>query len=310
MYIFMPEHEHHHNVKETSQKNLVLSIILNSLIVILEIIAGIFSNSLALISDALHNLGDLISLILSLAAEKISLWKATPDKTFGYMRTEIIVAFINSSALVLIGAYIIFEAVGRLFTPESVTAKWVIIVAGFTFIANSLSAFLLSRDSHRNLNTKTAYLHLFYDSLNSLLVVLAGVLIYFFNWTFLDPIFSIVIGVFIIKSGIDVILETVNILNEGTPKKISIKEVSDFLKSFDEVKDVHHLHIWSISSNFYALSAHVVVEDQLLSKGYLVIDKIEKALMDKYYIEHPTIQLEADLSEEQNRVIKIENKIK
>jgi cobalt-zinc-cadmium efflux system protein len=302
-------HSHgHNNPGGTIRKNLIISIFLNSIIVAGELIAGIFSNSLALISDALHNFGDLLSLILSLAAEKISLRKATPGKSFGYMRAEIIVAFINSSVLVIIGVYIIYEAVGRFVNPEPVAALWVIIVASISFFANAISTFLLHKNSKENLNAKAAYLHLFFDSLNSLMVVVAGILIYYFNWYFLDPAFSIVIGLFIIKSGWDVVLETVNILNEGTPKNIDLEEVTKFVASFPEVKTVHHMHIWSISSNFIALSAHIVVEDQLISKGYLIMDRIEKELKNKFGINHPTFQLEADLTGEQNKVLNIEGK--
>lgn len=298
---------HVHPDKTSKQKNLVISIFLNALIVIGELFAGILSNSLALISDALHNFGDFISLILSLTALRVSGWKATPEKSFGYLRAEIIVAFINSSALVLIGVYIIYEAIGRLVNPQPVAALWVIIVAGLSFIANSVSTYLLHKNSHEDLNTKTAYLHLLYDSINSFLVVAAGILIYFFNLVILDPVFSIVIGIFIIKSGWDVVIETVNILIEGTPRHIDLTEVQAFISSFPEIKEAHHLHIWSISSKMNALSVHVVIEDQLISKGYLIVKSLEKALNEKFGIDHPTIQLEADLSKERNDLIKIKN---
>ena len=300
-------HHHHQNRQSSTQRNLVVSILLNSLIVIGELIAGIFSNSLALISDALHNFGDLLSLILSLAAVRMSNWKATPNKSFGYIRAEIIVAFINSSALVVIGIYLIYEGVGRIITPGIVTGKWIIITAVLAFVGNTISTVLLHKNSKDNLNTKSAYLHLFYDSINSFLVIIAGIFIYLYNWVILDPLFSILIGLFIIKSGWDVVLETVNILSEGTPKEINLNEVTAFICSFPEVKEIHHLHIWSLSSKMYALSVHVVVNDQLISKGYLIIDQIEKALKEKFNIDHPTIQLEADLSGEQNEVIKINN---
>jgi cobalt-zinc-cadmium efflux system protein len=298
---------HHHHRHSTIQKNLITSIFLNSLIVTGEIIAGIFSNSLALISDALHNFSDLLTLVLSLAAVRMSSWKATPNKSYGYLRAEIIAAFINSSALVVIGVYIIYEAAGRLFIPEKITASWVIIVASIALLANGLSTYLLSKNSKEDLNAKSAYLHLFYDAINSFLVIVAGILIYYFNWTVLDPIFSIVIGLFIIKSGWDVVLEAVNILSEGTPKDIDINDVTSFITSFPEVKDIHHLHIWSLSSKMYALSMHVVVPDQLISRGYLIIDRLEKALKEKFNIDHPTIQLEADLKKEQNGIIKIDS---
>jgi cobalt-zinc-cadmium efflux system protein len=301
----MHHHHGHHKQNSSIQKNIVFSIVLNSLIVAGEIIAGIFSNSFALISDALHNFSDLLTLILSLAAVRISSWKATPNKSYGYLRAEIIAAFINSSALVIIGAYIIYQAAGRLFTHEKITASWVIAAASIAFLANGVSTYLLSKNSKEDINAKSAYLHLFYDSVNSLLVIISGVAIYLFNWTIIDPLLSMIIGIFIIKSGWDVVLETVNILIEGTPKNIDMQSVTAFITSFPEVKEIHHLHIWSLSSKMKALSVHVVVSDQLVSQGYLIIDKIEKALKEKFDIDHPTIQLEADLSHEQNGLINI-----
>ncbi len=291
-----------------SSRNILISIFLNAIIVAGELVGGILSNSLALISDALHNFSDLFSLILSYAAAKMKFWKATPVKSYGYQRAEIIVAFINSTALIIIGIYIIYEAIFRIIYPEPVKGLWLIIIAGISFLANGFSTLLLKQHAHEDLNVKTSYLHLFYDTLNSLLVVIAGILIYFFNWNILDPVFSIIIGVFIIKSGWDVASETINILSEGTPKELDSAEVTKFILSLPEVRNVHHIHIWSLSSNYYALSAHVVVDDQLISRGYLIIDRIEKSIKEKFGIEHPTIQLEADLSQVQTETVKIISK--
>lgn len=296
---------HNHSTRGSTEKNITISIFLNAIIVAGELTAGILSNSLALISDAMHNFSDLISLILSLVAAKMKFWKANSRKSYGYIRAEIIVAFINSSTLLVIGVYIIYEATGRLANPEPVIGKWLIIVAGISFVANALSTYLLHKNSKEDLNARSAYLHLFYDAVNSLFVVIAGILIYLYNWYILDPIFSIIIGLFIIKSAWDIVIETVNILSEGTPKEIDLEEVHNFITSFPEIKDVHHIHIWTLSSNFYALSAHVVIQDQMLSKGYLIIDKLEKELEARFGINHPTFQLEADLSMEQNDVVKI-----
>jgi len=296
---------HRHNLNNGIQKNLTISIILNFLISVIEFTAGIFSNSLALVSDALHNFSDMFSLVLSLAAVRMSKWKANPVKSYGYIRAEIIAAFINSIALVVVGIYIFYEAAHKIFVPEQVAGKTIIIVASFTFIANIFSTLLLHKHSGENLNAKSAYLHLLFDCINSLLVVAAGIFIWLYNWTILDPIFSIVIGIFIIKSGWNLILETVNILNEGTPKEINSEEVTRFIAEFPDVKEVHHVHIWSLSSTFIALSAHVVVEDQLLSKGYLITHRLEKALEEKFGIGHPTIQLEAYMDKDQKDVIKI-----
>lgn len=284
---------HNHNYGSV-RKNLLVAIILNSIIVAVQIVGGILSNSLALISDALHNLGDLFALVLSYTANYLSMKSVNNRMSFGFLRSEIIAAFINSSLLLLIGAYIIYEGIIRINNPQPIIGGLMIIVASIGFFANGFSAFILHKDSIHNLNVKSSYMHLFYDAIHSLAVVLVGVLIYFFDWVILDSISSIVIGVFIIKSAWNVVSEATNILNEGVPKEIDPDEVEKAVRQIESVKSVHHVHIWKLASNFIAMSAHVVVEDRMISEGYLIISEIEKILLEKFGINHPTIQLEAE----------------
>jgi cobalt-zinc-cadmium efflux system protein len=299
-------HTHHHDHIEKLSKNLIIAILLNAVIVIGEIAGGIIGNSLALLSDALHNLGDLLALILSLVASKMALKKANSKSSFGYIRSEIIVSFINSSALLLIGVYIIVEGFIRIQEPQEVHGTLLIIVAGISFFANAYSSYLLHSQSKKDLNAKSSYLHLMYDAVHSLAIVIIGILILFFNWTILDALTSIIIGVLMIKSSWSVITESANILNEGTPKEIDHDEVQKYLESFPEIKGIHHLHIWKLSSTFIALSVHITVQDQLVSQAYLIIDKIEKALEEKYGINHPTVQLEAEFVNCNGKPLKIE----
>ena len=295
-------HNHSHN---SSSGNIVVTILLNSFISVAELIGGILINSLALISDAVHNFSDVFALILSYIATKVVEWDSNHKKTFGYLRIEILVAFTNSVSLVFVGGYIIYEAIHRISNPAPVAGLWIMIVAGLGFIINAVSSLLLKKDAEHNLNIKSAYLHLLTDAINSLAVIIVGALIYWFGWFILDPVISICIGLFVVKSAWDIVIETVNILTEGTPKGIKIPEVVDEIKSVKGVIGVHHLHIWSISSKFRALSAHIVVSDGLISEKYQIVTEIESKLMQRFGINHPTIQLETDVCSGQSVIVNI-----
>lgn len=288
---------------KATRKRLLIAIGLNGFIFIVELIGGLLINSLALISDAMHNLSDFLALILSYVATHIFIWKSNSKKSYGYVRIEIFIAFINSLILVLIGSYIIYEAINRLHNPKEVPGLWMILIASSAFVINTISTLLLRKDAHHDLNVKSAYLHLLTDALESLAVVITGVLIYLKEWYLLDPIISIAIGVFVIKSAWSILTETVHILTEGTPKGINLEEVADFIRSIPEVKNVHHLHIWSLSSQFRALSAHIVVEDQYISQGCKIIKHIENELHNKFNINHPTLQLESETCPNQDTIV-------
>jgi cobalt-zinc-cadmium efflux system protein len=295
-------HDHSHSV---SNKNLGVAIFLNAIIFIVELTGGLLTNSLALISDAMHNLSDFFALILSYIAAKVVLWNSNQKKTYGYVRVEIFVAFINSLSLVLIGGYIIYEAIQRINHPEPVIGLWMLIIASVGFLANAISTLLLKNDAEHDLNAKSAYLHLLTDAIESLAVIIAGGLIYWLSWNILDPIISIAIGIFIIKSAWNIVVETVNILTEGTPKGIDVNEIATAIEALPEIKSVHHLHVWSLSSQFRALSAHIVVTDDLISNRINIIHEIEELLEHKYKINHPTLQLEAEGCEAQGLIVNI-----
>lgn len=296
--------ESYSHISSTGRR-LIVAIILNAIIFIVELVGGILTNSLALISDAMHNLGDFFTLILSYIASKIVLWKSNSQKSYGYARVEIFVALINALTLVFIGAYIIYEGISRFFHPEPIIGFWMIIVAIIGFVANSISTFLLRRDANQDLNAKSAYLHLLTDAIESFAVVVIGILIYIWGWYILDPIISVAIGIFVIKSAWSILIETVNILTEGTPKGIDLDAVADFIRSFPEVENVHHLYIWSLSSQFRALSAHLVIKDRLISEGSNITRHIEGALYNRFHINHPTLQLESQVCHEQEIIVDI-----
>jgi cobalt-zinc-cadmium efflux system protein len=289
----------------TTDRHLGIAIILNAIIFVVELVGGLLTNSLALISDAMHNLSDFFALILSYIASKVVLWKSNSQKSYGYARIEIFAAFVNALTLVLIGGYIIYEGINRFLHPEPIIGMWMILVALVGLIANTISTLMLRKDAHHDLNAKSAYLHLLTDAIESLAVVVVGILIYWQGWYILDPIISIAIGIFVIKSAWSILVETVNILTEGTPTGIDLEEVAKFIRLFPGIENVHHLHIWSLSSQFRALSAHLVVKDRLISKGCEITKNIEEALHRQFNIDHPTLQLESEICHKQETIVDI-----
>ena len=286
-------------------KSLGISIALNAIIFIVELVGGIFTNSLALISDSLHNLSDFFALILSYIASRVVQWKSNSEKSYGYARVEIFVAFINSMVLVLIGMYVIYEGVRRFTNPGPVAGNWMLIIAVIGFVVNTAATLLLKSHAHHDLNMKSAYLHLLTDAIESLGVVVVAGFIAWKDWRILDPLISIAIGLFIIKSAWSIVAETVHILTEGTPRGIELHEVAEFIQSFPGVKNVHHLHIWGLSSRMRALSAHVVVQDQLISAGNKISSQLEHELEHRFGINHPTLQFESSICENQGVVVDI-----
>jgi cobalt-zinc-cadmium efflux system protein len=279
--------------KHVTEKPLLYSILLNGMIAIVELTGGFLSGSLALVSDAMHNFGDFISLVISLIATRMMSWSGNSKKSYGYFRVEILAAFINSVLLVVTVIYIIYEAIARFSHPSPINSKLMLWVAVFGFAANLTSVLLLRKHSGSNLNIKSAFLHLTTDTLESAAVIITAIIISYYNFTSLDLIISIIIGAVIIKSSWDLLLESTNILTEGSPKGVDLNEVGNFIKSFPGVKGVHHLHIWSLSSNFCALSAHIVVDDMQLSHTVAITGELENQLASKFRIDHPTFQLES-----------------
>jgi cobalt-zinc-cadmium efflux system protein len=201
--------------------------------------------------------------------------------------------------------YIIYEGIQRFAHPEPVAGGWMLIIAIIGFVANTAATLLLKTHAHHDLNMKSAYLHLLTDAIESLAVVVIAGLIAWKDWRILDPLVSIAIGLFIIKSAWSIVAETVHILTEGTPRGIDLHEVAAYIESFPGVKNVHHLHIWGLSSKMRALSAHVVVGDQLISTGNKISSQLEIELEHRFGINHPTLQLESSVCEDQGVVVNI-----
>ncbi len=270
---------------------LILSLALNLLITLLQIVGGIVANSLGLLSDAAHNLSDVVALGLSLWAVRLGRRGATPKRTFAYKRAEILVALFNSAVLVAISVYIIVEAARRLFDPQMVEGMWVMAFAAGGLVINAFAAFLL-RSYHRDLNLRAAFLHLVGDAGVSFGVMLSGLVVYLWNWNYADAIVSILVSLWITREAFGIVRSTVNILMEGTPEGVEFAQVEQAIMAVPGVKGVHDLHIWSISSNDLALSAHVEAEDAALSQTGTLLASIKDMLAREFGVGHVTLEVE------------------
>jgi cobalt-zinc-cadmium efflux system protein len=287
-------HVHSHDVSNIKGKNFVITVLLNFGITVAEIIGGIYSGSLSLISDALHNLSDAIAVIISYVAIKLSKKENDEKRTFGYKRSGILAAVINSSVLIIISIFLFKQAYTKFISPTPVNGFIVIWVALIGIVANALGAYLLHAGSEENLNVKSVYLHLFSDALSSLGVVIGGILIYFFKIYWVDSIITVLIGLYILKESFEILKDAVNILMQGVPENIEIDKVVDVIKSISGVNDVHHVHIWSLDEKNINFEAHVNVKDMMVSETRKIHEKIEEELHEHFEITHVTIQFECN----------------
>lgn len=282
-------HSHNH----TKDRNLFISILLNILITAAQIIGGILSGSLSLLSDALHNFSDVISLVVSYVASKLAKQKASINRTFGYKRAEILAAFINASTLVIVAILLIIEAFKRFKNPEEIESNLVIWLSFIAIIANGLSVLLLKKDSKKNINIKSAYLHLFTDMMASVAVLIGGLLMKYYEVFWVDSVLTFLIAVYLIWVGYDLLKTSTKVLMLFTPKHINIKDVVRVVNKLPKVNRLHHIHIWSLNDDEFHLEAHLdFTEDITLTEFDVILDQIEKILHNKFEINHVTIQPE------------------
>lgn len=292
----MHNHSHSHlgDITRQTTKRLALSLGLTVVFVGIEIIAGIWGNSLALLTDAAHNITDVIALGLSWYALHLATQPANASKTFGYHRAGILVALANSTTLVLIALGIFYEAYHRLINPPEVNSTVLIGVGIVAFVINLSTALLVKKGSEHDLNLRSTFLHLMGDVLSTLGAVFAGVLIAFTNWNWLDPLVSVLIGGLILSNAWSILRQTVHILLESTPESVNIDSMVEDLTRVEGVQSVHDLHVWSINESLRALSAHIVTDDIQISKGAHIQHNINDVLFHKYNIQHATLQLECN----------------
>lgn len=287
-------HSHFGDLADQTTKRLALSLVLTLAFVFIEIAAGIISNSLALLTDAAHNFTDVIALGLSWYALRISSQPSHAGKTYGYHRVGILVALVNSTTLILISFGIFYEAWQRFIAPPTVDAPILIGVGVVAFIINSATAWLVQKGSDHDLNLRSTFIHLMGDVLSTIGAVIAGILILFTKWNWLDPLVSVLIGALILWNAWGILRQTIHILLESTPENIDMKNMVSDLLSIDGVRGVHDLHVWSINENLRVLSAHVMTEDIPISSGITIQRGVNEILFHKYNIQHATLQLECE----------------
>lgn len=289
----MGHHHNHSHKHEVQGKNLVYSILLNLLITVAQLIGGILSGSLALLSDALHNFSDVLSLLFSLIAHKLSRKKASINNTFGFKRAELIAAFVNAATLIIVALFLIYGAIGRFFDPHPIQAGLVIWMSLLGIVANGLSVLLLQKDAASNINMKSAYLHLLTDMMASVAVLLGGLLMKFFAWYWVDSILTIAIAIYLIVVGAKLLLESTKMLMLFTPDFIDIKELVREVHKIKGVRKLHHIHVWHLNDEELHLEAHLdCSEDLKMSEFNELLHEIEKVLLDKFNINHINIQPE------------------
>ncbi len=293
------EHEHIHDITTMSGKKIFWVTLLNATITVAEIVGGILSGSLALLSDAVHNLSDTVAVALSYFAYRISKKPKNPKKTYGYKRAEIVTAFINSAVLLAISIVLIIEAFKRWQSPESIDGMLMIIVAFIGLVANLVSVFLLEKDSHISLNIKSSYLHLLGDTVSSVGVLLGGIAIKLWSVVWIDPLITILISVYISVETWKVLKKTINILMQSSAD-LDYESMKRDVEIIDKVINIHHVHSWMTNEKTIYFEAHIEMDDMQLSEAGKIYDKIEHLLKEKYGISHITIQQEVDKCDNKN----------
>jgi cobalt-zinc-cadmium efflux system protein len=287
------EHGHVHEKNDVTGVKLLFVIVLNFIITAAQVAGGILSGSLSLISDALHNFSDGISIIISYLAVKIARKEKDTVRTFGYKRATILAALFNSSVLIVLSVFLFKEAYKRFLTPQAINGSLVIWVALIGLAANFAGVLLLHKNAHGDMNLKSSYLQLLSDTLSSVGVVGGGILIYFFKIYWVDPLLTVLIALYVLVESYQIVKKAVQILMQGVPGHIDLKTISDELKDIDHILDVHHVHIWSLDENNINFEAHVIINDMPVSETNQLNAEIER-LLQPYGINHVTLQFECE----------------
>lgn len=298
----MAQHHHHHELKG---KNLFITIVLNVIITLAQVVGGLLSGSLALLSDALHNFSDVIALIIAWWAHQVASKKQTKEKTFGYKRSEIMATFFNASVLVGIGVYLIIESIEKFIHPTAINAAVVIWLGILSIILNSASVLLIKEDSHHSMNIRAAYLHLLTDVMTSVAVVGGGLLMYYFELFWVDPVISIFIALYLIKASLDLVQDSFSILMQFTPANIDVEGIQKTtLESNPLIENIHHLHIWRLDEHTIHLEAHLDFKTNItLKEANTITELLEEQLSQIYGINHTTFQCEYDKDDDKNLIV-------
>jgi cobalt-zinc-cadmium efflux system protein len=288
----MEHHKHHHS--QTGPKNITkaftVGLILNTAFVVIEAIAGLYTNSLSLLADAGHNLSDVASLALVLFANKLAMKEANDQFSFGYRQSTVLVALINGGILLFALGAVAYEAIIRITNPHPIEGGIVAVIAGIGIVINSVSAFMFLKDKEKDLNVKGAYLHMASDTVISLGVVIAGIVIIYTGWFWLDSVVSLVLVIVVVIGTWGLLKESLRLTLNGVPNDIDMKEVKKYFLSLPGVTEIHDLHIWAISTTETALTIHLVIPDDI--QNDVIYENIKETLHHKFNIAHSTIQIE------------------
>ncbi len=283
-------HHHHHGVDLQGQR-LLWATLLNLAITIVQIIGGLVSNSLSLLSDALHNLGDSSAIFIAFLAGKKSKQKPDMRQTFGYKRVEILAAFFNAIVLIAICIFLFYEAYQRFLHPEAIKGKLMLIYATFGLLANLASVIILSKDKSHNLNVKAAYMHLLGDTLSSVAVIAGGAAIWIWGILWADPLITVLVGIYIIWHTWGIVKETADILMQAVPHGINLEEIKKKVEAQEEIDNIHHIHVWKLNDSQIHLEAHLNMRNNIdMVKMTEVREQIEGLLRKQFGIGHVTLQ--------------------
>ena len=285
-------HEHHHDLETMGDRRLIAAIAINMLLTLAQVIGGIISGSLALIADALHNFSDAASLLIAWVARKIGRQPADRFKTFGYKRAEVIAALINLVTLVLVGLYLIYEAIWRAFEPQIIEGWMVIIVAGIALVIDVATSILTYSMSKHSMNMRAAFLHNVSDALASVGVIIAGTVILLYDWYWADTVLTLLIAGYVLYQAATLLPKTIHILMEGAPENIAIGDVIKVMEHVDGVSNVHHVHIWQLDEHQNALEAHVVIDN--FGETAQIKKTLKLKLEREFSIIHSTLEFEID----------------
>jgi len=286
----MAHHHHEHNTK-----NIGITILLNTVITVAQIIGGIISGSMALLSDAMHNFSDVLALIISYIAKKLYVKENTLNRTFGYKRAEILAAFINSATLIIIAVILIVKSIERFANPQDIHGNIVIYLAVLSILLNGLSVLLIKKDSKKSMNIRSAYLHLFTDMLTSIAVLVGGFFIKYLGWNWIDNVLSLGIAAYLIYSSWEIFTASLKIMMQFTPEDIDIKKIVSKINKIEGVKNIHHIHVWKLDEHQIIFEAHIDVNNDIHVSQFEKILLLINNILIKSGIHHSNIQPEYNI---------------
>ncbi len=298
----MGHHHHDHAAETTSGRRLFITMMLNFLITAVEIVGGVMSGSLSLLSDALHNFSDGLAIIISYIALRLKKKPKSPQYTFGLKRAEILAATINSAVLIAISLFLFAEVYHRFSEPHAIAGGLMMTVAGIGLAANVIGTLLLKKGAAGSLNIRSAYLHLLSDAVSSVAVILGGAAIYYWDIYWIDPVLTVLISLYILKESFGILRESVNVIMMGSPENVDLREIKKTVEAVDGVNNLHHVHLWRLNEHDIFMEGHVDVRDMPVSSASLILRELEKELHERFQISHLTLQFECNHCSAQNMV--------